>query len=134
MSDTSRVPTGVWATTGFFVGAGLLGLAIRLNEMPRPLALWGLWGAIGRALLSLLLAWGLWRRMAVCRSVAMVYCLAVLTTDLVVLGMAFAHAPVSFPESVIWESLYEVPSCALLFPFLRSSKASALFPRPLIGG
>jgi hypothetical protein len=83
--------------------------------------------------LSLLLAWGLWRRIALCRSIALVYCLAVLTTDAVVLGLAFAHAPVQFPDSIVWESLYEVPSCALLFPYLRSSRASALFARPLIG-
>ena len=62
----------------------------------------------------------------------MVYCLAVLTTDAIVLAMAFAHAPVPFPDSIVWESFYEVPSCALLFPYLRSARASALFPRPLI--
>src|SRR5215470_12495190 len=133
MSERPRVPAGVWITAGCFATGGLLNLGITLHELPRPLVLWELWGAAGRMLLNLLLAWGLWRRIALCRSVAMVYCLAVLTTDAFVLGMAYAHAPVRFPESVIWESLYEVPSCVLLFPYLRSPRASALFPRPLFG-
>jgi hypothetical protein len=134
MSARTAVPTGVWITAGFFAAGGALHLVAALHDLPRPLAFWALWGAVGRALLNLLLAWGLWRRIALCRSIAMVYCLAVITTDAVVLGLAFAHAPVRFPDSVVWESLYEVPSCALLFPYLRSARASALFPRPLIGG
>ena len=134
MSDRQAVPTGVWVTAGFFAAGGVLHLGVALHDLPRPLALWAVWGAVGRALLSMLLAWGLWRRIALCRSVAMVYCLAVLTTDLVVLGLAFARAPVRFPDAVVWESLYEVPSCALLLPYLRSSRAAALFPRSLIGG
>jgi hypothetical protein len=132
MDRRGSVPTGVWITAGFFVAGGLLHLGAALHDLPRPLALWALWGALGRALLSLLLAWGLWRRIALCRSIAMVYCLAVLTTDAIVLGLAFARAPVRFPDWVVWESLYEVPSCALLFPYLRSPRASALFPKPLI--
>jgi hypothetical protein len=132
--DRQEVPTGVWVTAAFFAAGGLLHLGVTLHDLPRPLALWAVWGAVGRALLNVLLAWGLWRRIALCRSVAMVYCLAVLTTDLVLLGLAFARAPVRFPDSVVWESLYEVPSCALLLPYLRSSRAAALFPRPLIGG
>jgi hypothetical protein len=134
MATRQGVPMGVWVTAGFFMAGGLLQLAGTLHDLPRPLAFWALWGAVGRALLNVLLAWGLWRRIAVCRSIAMIYCLAVLTTDAVVLGLAFAHAPVRFPDSIIWESLYEVPSCALLFPYLRSPRASALFPRPLLGG
>jgi hypothetical protein len=134
MAERQDVPTGVWVSAGFFALGGLLHLVATLHDLPRPLAFWPLWGAVGRALLSWLLAWGLWRRIALCRSIAMVYCLAVLTTDAIILGMAFARAPVHFPDSVVWESLYEVPSCALLFPFLRSSRASALFPRPLFGG
>ena len=49
------------------------------------------------------------------------------------ISVAKGSAPVRFPDSIVWESLYEVPSCALLLPYLRSSRASALFPRPLIG-
>jgi hypothetical protein len=63
----------------------------------------------------------------------MVYCLAMLTTYGVVLGMALAHAPVNIPDSVKLQSLLQVPSCALLLPFLRSARASQLFPRPLFG-
>jgi len=134
MGERQGVPTGVWVTAAFFALGGLLHLGAAVHDLPRPLAFWPLWGAVGRALLSALLAWGLWRRIALCRSIAMVYCLAVLTTNAIVLGLAFADAPVRFPDSVVWESLYEVPSCALLFPYLRSSRASALFARPLLGG
>jgi hypothetical protein len=133
MDGRATVPTGVWITAGFFAAGGVLHLGAALHDLPRPLAWWAVWGAVGRSLLNLLLAWGLWRRVALCRSIAMVYCLAVLTTDAVVLGLAFTHAPVRFPDSIVWESVFEVPSCALLFPYLRSARASALFPRPLIG-
>jgi hypothetical protein len=134
MGERHGVPAGVWVSSGFFALGGLLQLLGALHDMPRPVAFWPLWGAVGRVLLSWLLAWGLWRRIALCRSIAMVYCLAVVVTDAVVLAMAFAHAPVRFPDAVVWESLYEVPSCLLLFPYLRSPRASALFPRPLFGG
>jgi hypothetical protein len=133
MDERGGVPAGVWWTAGFFAAGGVLHLVVTLHDLPRPLAWWAVWGAVGRTLLNLLLAWGLWRRIALCRSIAMVYCLVVLTTDAVVLGLAFAHAPLRFPDSIVWESFYEVPSCALLFPYLRSPRASALFPRPLIG-
>jgi hypothetical protein len=58
-----------------------------------------------------------------------------LTTYAVVLGLAFMDAPgVAFPASVKFQSLFQVPSCAVLLPFLRSSRASLLYPRPLFGG
>ena len=134
MDDRGAVPTGVWVAAGFFAAGAALHLGATMHDLPRPVSLWAAWGAVGRALLNLLLAWGLWRRIAICRSIAIVYCLAVLTTDAVALGLAFAHAPIHVPDSIVWESLYEVPSCALLFPYLRSARVSALLPRPLIGG
>lgn len=134
MNGRSPVPAGVWIAAGFFAAGGALHLGAALHDLPRPPGLWALWDAVGCALLNVLLAWGLWRRIALCRSIAMVYCLAVLTTYVVVLGLALSHAPVLFPDSIVWESLFEVPSCALLLPYLRSARASALFPRPLIGG
>jgi hypothetical protein len=126
-------PAGVWVSTGFFALGGLIELGLGLLELPRPFPFWGVWEALGRSLLYLIVAAGLWRRIALCRSIAMVYCLAALGTHAFVLALAFAHAPVRFPTSVFIHSLYEVPSCALLFPYLRSSRASALFPRPLFG-
>lgn len=123
-------PRGVLVTSVFFVVSGLVEIATAAYET-RPLAFWPLWDAFFRGVLHFVLAWGLWRRIALCRSVAMVYCLAMLTTYGVVLGMALAHAPVRFPGSVKVQSLIQVPSCALLLPFLRSPKASQLFPRPL---
>jgi hypothetical protein len=124
-------PLGVRVTAGFFALGGLIEIVLGLAEAPRPLTFWPAWEAVGRSLLYVILAAGLWRRIALCRSIAMVYCLAALATHAVVLALAFAHAPVRFPTSVFVHSLYEVPSCALLLPYLRSPRASALFPRPL---
>jgi hypothetical protein len=127
-------PVGVWVTAGFFALGGLIEIILAAVELPRPLAFWPAWEALGRSLLYLILAAGLWRRIALCRSIAMVYCLAALATHAFVLVLAFAQAPVRFPTSVFVHSLYEVPSCALLFPYLRSPRAAVLFPRPLFGG
>jgi len=126
-------PVGVRVTAGFFALGGLLEIVLGLAEVPRPVTFWPVWEVLGRSLLYLILAAGLWRRIALCRSIAMVYCLAALATHAVVLALAFTHAPVRFPTSVFVHSLYEVPSCALLFPYLRSARASALFPRAMFG-
>jgi hypothetical protein len=127
-------PIGVWVTAGFFALGGVLEIVLAGVELPRPLPFWPAWDALGRSLLYLILAAGLWRRIALCRSIAMVYCLAALATHAFVLVLAFGQAPVRFPTSVFVHSLYEVPSCALLFPYLRSPRAAVLFPRPLFGG
>jgi len=127
-------PRGIWLSAGFFALSGILEIGLGVADAPRPLTFWPLWEALGRGLLCLLLAAGLWSRLALCRSIAMVYCLAVLTTYAVVIGMALLQAPVQFPLSVRVLSVFQVPSCALLFPFFRSSEASRLFRRPLLGG
>lgn len=132
MEARAEAPRGVWFSAAFFVVAGLVEIGAAVYET-RPLQFWPLWDAFFRGALHFLVAWGLWRRIALCRSVAMVYCLAMLTTYTVVLAMALLHAPVNFPDSVKLQSLIQVPSCALLFPFLRSPRASQLFPRPLFG-
>lgn len=124
-------PCAVWATVGFFAFAGVLELGLALYELPRPLRFWPFWEALGRAILYWLLAWGLWRRLAFCRTLALVYCLAMLVMYPVVIGLAVAQAPLRFPASIVVQSLYQVPSCALLFPFLRSPRAASLFPRSL---
>jgi hypothetical protein len=124
---------GVFVASAFFALSGLLHLGLSLWEMPRPLAFWPVWEAVGRTLFHLLLAAGLRQRLAVCRTIALVYCLAALVTYPATLALAFAHAPVEFPPSVVGGSLFEVPSCALLFPYLRSPAAARLFPRPLFG-
>jgi hypothetical protein len=118
-------------TAAFFAGGGVLEVGLVLYELPRPLPFWPVWEAVGRAILHLLLAWGVWKRLAFCRTVAIVYCLAMLVMYPVVLGLALARAPLRFPASVVVQSLYQVPSCALLLPFLRSARAAALFPRSL---
>jgi hypothetical protein len=133
MASSAGPPRGVWIAAGFFALASVLELGLALWELPRPLSFWPVWEGVGRSLLHGLVAAGLWHRLAFCRSVAMVYCLAALVTYGVVLGLAFAGAPVRFPDSVILMSLYEVPSCTLLLPYLRSPKASLLFNRPIFG-
>jgi hypothetical protein len=127
------VPRGVWVPVAFFAGGGVLELVLAACEVPRPLPFWPLWEALGRAMLHFLVALGLWQRIALCRSIAMVYCLAVVPTYAAALALAYADAPFRFPPSVVLQSLYQVPSCLLLFPYLRSEQASLLFTRPLLG-
>jgi hypothetical protein len=124
---------GVIVAAAFFAVSGLLHLSVSLWEMSRPLAFWPVWETLGRTLFHLLLAAGLWRRLALCRSIALVYCLAALVTYAAALALALAGTPVRVPASVVAASLFEVPSCALLFPYLRSPAAARLFPRPLFG-
>lgn len=131
MPSVEANPTGLRPTAAFFVVAGVLETGLTVWEAPRPMPLGALWNAVGYGSLHLLLAWGLWRRLALCRSIAMIYCLAVLTTYAAVLTLAFAKAPVAFPASLVAKSLYEVPSCALILPFLRSAEASLVFRRAL---
>jgi hypothetical protein len=131
MTDLRTTPRGVVLSAGFFGLAGLLEVALGVAAAPRPLAFWPLWEAAGRGTLHLLVAAGLLKRIAVCRSVAMVYCLAALATYAVVLALALGHAPLRYPPALVVQSLYEVPSCAVLLPYLRSRQASLLFTRPL---
>jgi hypothetical protein len=127
-----RLPPGVrWAAL-FFAACGVADLGLTLAELPRPLGFWPVWQALGNVLLYALLAVGLLQRFALCRSLAMVYCLASLVTYGVVLAMALGQAPFAFPRSIFVSSLFEVPSCALLLPYLRSPEAALFFRRPLL--
>ncbi len=130
---TSKAPPGVWLPAAFFLVSGILEIGLAVHDAPHPVPFATMWQATGAGLLHFLVAWGLWRRIALCRSVAMVYCLAVVVTYVAALALALGHAPLRFPSSVVVQSLFQVPSCVLLFPFLRSPAASALFPRPLFG-
>ena len=60
--------------------AALLEVVLSLWELARPWSFWPIWEAVGRALLPALVALGLWRRLALSRSVALIYCLAALAT------------------------------------------------------
>jgi hypothetical protein len=125
-------PLPVRAAAGFFAVSGALEVALALWET-RPLSFWPVWDAGLRGVAHLLLAYGLWLQRALCRSIAIVYCIAALVTYGIVLGLAFAQAPVLFPDSLKLQSMIQVPSCVLLLPFLRSRRASELFPHPLFG-
>lgn len=131
MRITARQPALVQVSVLFFVVAGVLEVALPLATDPGAATFAKIWEATGRGTLDLLVALGLSRRIAICRSIAMVYCLAALATYGAVLVLAFAHAPFRFPVSIVLSSLFEVPSCALLYPHLRSAEASILFCRPL---
>lgn len=126
-------PRGVSVPAAFFLLSGLLDLGLAVYDAPRPVPFWPIWEALGRAILNGLLAWGLWNRVAFCRQVALVYCLAMIPTYLFAIGLAHAQAPFRFSTGLVVKSLFEVPSCALLFPYLRSPAASALYTRPLLG-
>jgi hypothetical protein len=129
----SSVPRGVWTCAGFFFVSGIGEIVLSLHDAARPLTFDTVWQALGRGILHLLVAWGLWRRVALCRSIAMVYCIAAVITYGVALALALGHAPLRVPPSVVLQSLYQVPSCVLLLPYLRSPEAASLFPRPLFG-
>ncbi|HVR70602.1 MAG TPA: hypothetical protein VMT87_07120 [Vicinamibacteria bacterium] len=126
-------PTGRLAVCAFFTVAGVLELGLSLWELPRPWPFWPAWEALGRALLHFLLAWGLWHRIALCRTIAIVYCLAAIVLYVAVLVLAFGQAPLRYPPSLVIQSLFQVPSSVLLFAYLRSPRAGAVFTRPLFG-
>jgi hypothetical protein len=130
MTASAR-PRAVWAATVFFVGAGLLEIVLGVREMPEPLSFWPVWETLGRGLLHLVLAFGIWNRVAFCRQAALVYCAAVLLTYAAALALALLHAPIEVPDSVVVQSLYQIPSCALLIPYLRSPQAAVTFVKPL---
>jgi hypothetical protein len=115
----------------FFAFSGALEVALAFADAARP-TFGDLWDAVGRALLHGLVAAGLWRGYALCRALAFVYSLAALVTYAVVLALALGGAPFRFPPSVVVQSLVQVPSCALLVPWLRSPEAARAFPRPLV--
>jgi hypothetical protein len=124
---------GVVACAAFFAGSGALEIVLALAEAPRPLSFWPVWEVLGRGALHFLLAWGLWNRIALCRTVAMIYCLAALVAYGMALGFALAGEPLRYPPSLRIQSLLQVPSCVLLLPYLRSREAARQFPRPLLG-
>jgi hypothetical protein len=131
MHDPVHKPALVRLSALFFVVAGLLEVLLPIATDPGGMTFVKVWEAMGRAIFDFLLAFGLWRRIALCRSIAMVYCLAALATYAAVLVLAYIHAPFRFPESIVMGSLFEVPSCAVLYPYLRSAEASVTFHRPL---
>lgn len=131
-SGTIPRPRAALLAVAFFLVSGALELGLAFADTAHPQGV-ALWEALGRALLHWLLAAGLWHRFALCRTFALVYCLAALVTYAAVLALALAGAPLLFPPSVVVQSLVQVPSCALLLPWLRSPAAGLAFPRPLLG-
>jgi hypothetical protein len=132
-APASPRPRAVVLAVAFFTMSALLEVALAFVDAPRP-AFVAIWEALGRAVLPALLAAGLWRGLAFCRTLALVYAVAALVTYAVVLAMALCGAPVRFPPSVIVQSLLQVPSCAVLVPWLRSPAAARALPRPILGG
>jgi hypothetical protein len=125
-------PAGVWVPTVFFLVAGVLDLVLRVIDLEH-VSFWPVWQALGSLLMHWLVAAGLWRRTVICRAVAMVYCIASIIVYVFALALAYsqAAAAVRFPASVVVQSLFQIPSCALLLPYLRSPRASVLYTQPL---
>jgi hypothetical protein len=124
-----QVPVAVAVAAGFFALAGALEVVLSLVSGTPSLG--KVWEALGRAFFDGVLALGLWHRLSLARTAAMVYCLAAILTYAAVLLLAYAEAPFLFPDAIVVQSLFEVPSCALLYPYLRSPRASLLFARSL---
>jgi len=133
MPAPTDTPRGVWITTGFFIVSGILEIATSLADGPGSLSFMRVWEVLGRGLLHFVIAAGLWRRVALCRSIAIIYCVATVLTYVVALGLAFTQTQLRFPPSVVIQSLFQVPSCVLLTPYLWSPRAAELFGRPLFG-
>lgn len=123
---------GVFLVSGFFVVGGLLHLGLAIFAAPSGPEFWAIWEAAGRGILSAALGWGLFRRLSLFRSVALIYCVLMLLTYLSALVLAYTRAPAVFPSALILESLYEIPSCALLLSYLSSSEAGVVFSRSLL--
>jgi hypothetical protein len=132
-APVSPRPRAVVLAFAFFTLCAVLELALAFVDAPRPTFL-AIWEALGRAVLPALLAAGFWRGYSFCRTVALVYAVLALVTYGVVLAMALVGASVRFPPSVVVQSLVQVPSCAVLVPWLRSPAAARALPRPLLGG
>jgi hypothetical protein len=126
-------PRGVLLPVAFFALAGILDFVLRVRDLPSPRAFWPVWEALGGAVAHGLVALGLWKRVALVRVLALVYCLGSITVYLFALVLAYTGAPVRFPDSVVLQSLYQVPSCVLLFRYLRSDDASLIYTKPLLG-
>lgn len=126
-------PAGLYWSAGFFVAAGLLEVVLPVTTDPGSRTFVRLWEATGKATLDFLVAYGLWNRVAIVRSIAMVYCLGAIAAYATALAFAWAGAPFRYPQALVIASLFEVPSCTLLYPWLRSPAAGAVFTRPLVG-
>ena len=129
-ADRSLPPPGVWVPAAFFAVSGLLDCALTVLG-PEEADFDAVWRAMGRGLASGLLALGLWHRRALCRSVALVYCMASVLTYTTVLALALTRQPLRFPVSVVVGSAFEIPSCVLLYFYLRSSRAARYYTAPL---
>jgi len=122
--------TAVRLTVAYMAVAGVLEIAGAISEV-QALDFWTVWDAGVRGGTHFLLAFGLHRRLAICRSITMIYCLAVIIMYLAIVALATAQAPFRYPGSVVLQSLYHVPFGVLVFRYLRSPDASRAFPRPL---
>jgi hypothetical protein len=124
-------PLGVWLPAAFFVASGLLDAGLSIFGAGHPVDFDTAWIAAGRGLMNVVLAIGLWRRFALCRSVALMYCLGAVTAYALAILLAITHQPLTYPPTVVVGSAFEVPSCVVLFVHLRKEEAGRLFFRPL---
>jgi hypothetical protein len=123
----------VGLTCGYFALAGLLELGTSLVEA-RPPLFWPIWDAVMRACGHAILALGLYRRLAVCRTIAMVYCVTIVILYAFVVAFALAQEPFQYPASVVIQSLFHVPTGVLVLRYLRTPEAARAFQRRLLRG
>jgi hypothetical protein len=124
-------PPGVWLPAIFFAAAGLLDFGLTVFASSRPPDFDLAWTASGRTLLNVLLAYGLWRRLGLCRSIAVAYCLGTIAAYSIAILLAIAQQPLSYPPRIVIGSAFEVPLCVLIFRHLRSPEGAGLFSKPL---
>lgn len=119
-------PRGVWMPAVFFAVAGALDFVLHV-----PGGFDAAWTALGRGLLNVLLAVGLWHRVWLCRPIAQAYCVAAIGVYSIAIALALTHQPLSFPPSIVVGSAFEVPLSVLVYRHLRSPEAGRLFSNSL---
>ena len=124
-------PAAVWLPAAFFVTAGLLDFALSVFAAGHPARLGDAWTASGRTTLNVLLAFGLWNRVWLSRTIAIAYCVGAIGVYTLAILLAVTHQPLSYPPSIMIGSLFEVPFCVLVYRHLRSPRAAELFSKPL---
>ena len=124
-------PRGALISAAFFFVSGILDSVLNLLHVGNGVDFTTAWTIVGRGLMSVIVGYGLWHRVALCRSIALIYCLASVVTYSAALALAFSRQPLHFPPAVVVGSAFEVPSCVVLFMYLRSREAATLFVRPL---
>jgi hypothetical protein len=124
-------PAGVWLPAAFFVAAGVLDFVLSVFAAGHPASFDDAWTAAGRTMMNVVLAFGLWNRVWLSRTVAIVYCLGAISVYTLAILLAVTHQPLSYPPSIVIGSAFEVPLCVVVYRHLRTRHAAELFSQDL---